>query len=422
MTSAPARPDEKVKVLIAEDSPTQAQRLTYILENEGYLVEAAENGRLALERARKSPPALIISDVMMPEMDGYDLSRAVKADPALKGIPLIIVTTLSDPEDVIRGVECGADSFILKPYDEQYLMNRVRYALFNRDIRGPQDPGTGVEIVFNGNRHFITAERLQLLNLLLSTYEGAIQRTRDLEKSQAELQRVNVKLENANRELQWFTSAVSHDLRAPLRHINGYIAMLAEDKESTLSDEGKRYMEVISRSARDMGRLIDELLEFSRVDQADMRHTPVDLGALVQEIIWESDLATDGRKIEWKVSPLPHVAGDPAMLRQVLSNLIGNAVKYTGNRDPAQIEIGSTADEHEIVAYVRDNGAGFNMKYVDKLFGLFQRLHSVDEFEGTGLGLAIVRRIVARHGGRTWAEAKVGEGATFYFTLPAQRH
>jgi len=170
-----------------------------------------------------------------------------------------------------------------------------------------------------------------------------------------------------------------------------------------------------------MGRLIDELLEFSRLEQADMRDTPVDLDGLVKQLVWEFDLAGDGRKIEWKLETLPNVPGDAGMLRQVLANLIGNAVKYSGGRNPAKIEIGITRDEEEVTVHVRDNGAGFNMQYADKLFGLFQRLHGSDEFEGTGLGLAIVRRIVARHGGRTWAEGAVGKGATFYFSLPAQR-
>lgn len=190
------------RILIAEDSPTQAQQLRYILEREGYAVDVASNGHMALQMARDMPPALIISDVIMPEMDGYDLSSAVKADPTLNDIPIILVTTMSDPQDVIRGLECGADNFVLKPYEERYLLGRVRYVILNRQMRRANDVGIGVEIYFNGERHFITADRLQILNLLLSTYEAAIQRNKELNRSQEELQGTNSRLNDLKLELE----------------------------------------------------------------------------------------------------------------------------------------------------------------------------------------------------------------------------
>lgn len=419
------RSESPAKILIAEDSPTQAQRLRHILEQQGYEVRVAANGRLALEMAPQFRPALIISDVVMPEMDGYELARRIKGNADLRDIPVILVTTMSDPQDVIRGLECGADNFVLKPYDERYLLDRVRYVVINRQMRRPEDAGMGVEIYFNGQRHFITADRLQILNLLLSTYDAAIQRNRELTRIQEELRSLNARidaanteLQSVNRELESFSYSVSHDLRAPLRHINGYVEMLAAEAGEQLGPEPRRYLQVIAEASRQAGQLIDDLLEFSRMGRAEMHETRVDLGSLTRETISKLEPDTRGRNIAWDIPSLPAVEGDPAMLTQVLANLLGNAVKYTRGRDPARIEMGTAGEETgRIIVFVRDNGAGFDMKYADKLFGVFQRLHRADEFEGTGVGLASVQRIIARHGGRVWAEAAPDQGATFYFTL-----
>jgi DNA-binding response OmpR family regulator len=196
------RPDLPARILVAEDSATQAQRLRHTLEQQGYTVAIASNGRHALEMIPQFQPDLIISDVVMPEVDGYQLSRQVKESPALREIPVILVTTMSDPQDVIRGLECGADNFVLKPYNDRYLLGRVRYVLANREFRQPHDAGMGVELYFNDKKHYITAGRLQILNLLLSTYDAAIQRNKELQNSQEELRSLNARLEDANKELE----------------------------------------------------------------------------------------------------------------------------------------------------------------------------------------------------------------------------
>jgi PAS domain S-box-containing protein len=219
-------------------------------------------------------------------------------------------------------------------------------------------------------------------------------------------------------QLEAFSYSVSHDLRSPLRHVIGSVEMLERDKGSSLSETGLEHLKTISESAKKMGKLIDDLLGFSRIGQSKLQKAEVKLNDLVKETLGEFQADTKERNILWEIHPLPSVRADRALLRLVLVNLISNAVKFTGNRADAKIEIGCVRNENgETVVFVRDNGAGFDQRYADKLFGVFQRLHSQDEFEGTGIGLANVQRIILRHGGRVWAEGVVDNGATFYFSI-----
>jgi hypothetical protein len=362
------------KILIVDDEVAQMKALCNTLKDHGYETTGFSSAGAALKELDRTGFDLLLSDLMMPEMNGIELLQAaLKKSPDLVGI---IMTGEGTIATAVAAMKSGALDFILKPFKLSAILPVLDRALAMR--------------------------RLRLENAVLA---------RRVEER-------TLQLEAANKELEAFSYSVSHDLRAPVRHIDGFVGLLAQS-EPSMSETGKRYANLIAEAAKRMGQLIDDLLEFSRTSRVEVRRTEVNLGVLVEEVLRDLKPETEGRNIVWKIKPLPKAQADPALLRQVFSNLILNAVKYSRNRNPAEIEVGcADPAENETVVYVRDNGVGFDMQYADKLFGVFQRLHRQEDFEGTGIGLANVRRIIARHGGRTWAEGKVDGGATFYFSLP----
>ena len=343
--------------------------------------------------------------------------------------PRGIITDVNKQTEALTG--CTRDELIGAPFKDYFTdasraeagIKRVlaegrvtNYELTARAIDGREtvvsynattfhDRGRRLQGVFAAARDMTELKRFEH-----TVRQNEIQRERDAAHA-AELAVVN-------QELEAFSYSVSHDLRAPLRHIHGYVEMLQRATDGQLSEKAMHYLKTITDASEEMGQLIDDLLAFSRVGRAEIRGTSVQLGELVHDVIRSLEMATKGRPIVWDIAPLPTVVGDASLLKQVLTNLVDNAVKYSRMRDPATIQIGCAGEEAgRAILFVRDNGVGFDMQYAHKLFGVFQRLHRPEEFEGTGIGLATVRRIVARHGGRVWAEGAIDEGATFSFTL-----
>ena len=267
-------------------------------------------------------------------------------------------------------------------------------------------------------RRRIESDLLRTRDHLQAEVEQRKRREHQIRQLNQELADRARELETSNKELESFAYSVSHDLRAPLRHVVGYSELLQKHASSLLDEKSRRYMQTILESAKRMGNLIDDLLAFSRIGRAETKKTLVNLDHLVKEAVAEIGQDTRGRDIRWKITSLPVCYGDGSMLKLVIVNLLSNAVKFTRARAQAEIEISCVDRENEVEVFVRDNGAGFEMQYVNKLFGVFQRLHLPEEFEGTGIGLATVRRIIHRHGGQVRAVGDVDQGATFYFTLP----
>jgi light-regulated signal transduction histidine kinase (bacteriophytochrome) len=294
----------------------------------------------------------------------------------------------------------------------------LRSGRWEGEVQKTRSDGTEVVVA---SRWSLRRDEQERPAAILETNNDITERKRreqEIRTLNEELGKRSIDLEAINKELEAFAYSVSHDLRAPLRHMSGFTELLQKNAAAVLNEKSQRYLGIILESAKRMGNLIDDLLSFSRIGRAETHKKLVSLEQLAQEALSEVRQETEGRNIVWKVGALPSCYGDGSMLRLALVNLISNAAKFTRTRAKAEIEIGCTDQKaDQVVIFIRDNGVGFDMKYVNKLFGVFQRLHPREAFEGTGIGLATVQRIVHRHGGKVWAEGQVDEGATFYFSL-----
>jgi len=378
---------------MVEDEARDATLVEHTLKHGGFdfCLRRVETKGAFLQELNGFRPSVILCDHGLSTFNGFTaLSLAQKQAPE---IPFIFVTGSLGEEMTIKALKSGATDFILKHRLES-LPSAVHRALRQTEFRRQQRKAEEAQKQAN--------EEIRRLNV-------------ELEKHVAER---TAELEAANKELEAFSYSVSHDLRAPLRHIEGFVEILISTKTKSLDEESQRHLARISESTRQMGRLIDDLLTFSRTARAEMKKTHFQLTDLVRGCIRDLEQETAGRQVEWVLPKLPRVCADPSLLRQVMTNLLANALKFTRPRKMARIELGSHSEGNEHVIFVRDNGVGFDPRYTEKLFGVFQRLHRAVDFEGSGVGLANVRQVISRHGGRTWAEGQIDKGATFYFSLP----
>ena len=373
--------DARLQVLLVEDNAGDARLIQESLsETKGEPVEVETADRLsaALERLGKGGIDAVLLDLALPDSQGWGTFDTIRGKAPT--IPVIVLTGLGDEALALKMVKKGAQDYVAKmELNGGILPRAIRYAV----------------------------ER-----------ERTDQQIRKMNEQLEERVRVRTaELEAANNELEAFSYSVSHDLRAPLRHVDGFSRILIESQGSKMDAEGQRYLGEIRDASQRMAAMIEDLLRLAQIGRQQLKLQKTSIKDLIDDVLADLTSEVCERRIEWRVGVLPSLECDRGLIKQVFTNLVGNAVKYTRPREVAVIEIGHCDGEGHPVIFVRDNGAGFEMKYADKLFGAFQRLHRQDEFEGTGVGLATVHRIIRRHGGRIWAEAEPQKGATFYFTL-----
>jgi two-component system sensor histidine kinase/response regulator len=378
-------------ILLVDDHEENLYALEAILDDLGQNLVRAYSGQEALKHLLARDFALILLDVQMPGMDGFETAAMIRERERTKDTPIIFLTAIHRTDDYAsRGYTVGAVDYLFKPIVPEILRAKVL---------------TFIDLFKKTKKNEEQAKRLEAVN-------------QELEVQLQEVKRLNRELESFNRELESFSYSVSHDLRAPLRSINGFSEALLEDYGDKLDEEGRDYLQRLFAGSQRMGQLIDDLLKLSRVTRISMQRTPVDLTALAWAVAGELRSLEQDRDVEFIIADDRACEADERLLTIVLQNLMGNAWKFTKHHKHATIEFGAFDQEDgQLTFFIRDDGAGFDMAYAEQLFGAFHRLHSDQEFEGTGIGLATVQRIVRRHGGQIWAEAAVERGATFYFTL-----
>lgn len=408
---------DKGYVLAVEDSKVQAKRIQHFFDENNIPSKICSNGAEALETAIEKKPLIIVSDVVMPVMDGYEFCSKIKGNPELADTPVILLTSLSDPLDIIKGLQAGADNFITKPYEDEYLLTRMKYLIANRHFRQMGSGEMAIDIVFQNQQFRINSDKKQILSLLLSVYEAAVNRNEQLIEAQQQLEIMNENLQAANKELEAFSHTVSHDLKSPLNGVIGFAELLKSMYGDVLDDEAKTYLNNMIKSAYNMAQLIEDLLNFSKSGRAKINPEVFDLSEMVHAVVDELREMTYKGDYEIHVEQGIMAKADPGLVRVALNNLVGNALKYSQKSDNAKIHFGTMEKDGEKVLYLRDNGVGFDMSKADDLFRPFIRLHSNREFHGTGVGLSTVKRIIEKHGGAIWFESAPGEGTCFYFTF-----
>lgn len=431
-------------ILVVEDSITQALQIQYLLELKGYKVPIANDAAKALEIIEEKVPDLIISDIMMPEMNGFELCKIFKEKH--QDVPFILLTHLSSPEDIINGIQCKADSFIVKPFDDNYLITRTTELLENFKLRKNDSsvPGKSFEVFFRGNYYNIEAGKNQIFDLMISTFDSAFHQNKELKKAQNEIRAVNEELERQNEELQKakdelsktnleleyqknellrsnealqkFTTVISHDLTEPLRGVNQFTKLLSRRYKGQIDEKGDEYIQFITDGTERMQNMISSLLDYAKVGYYKRNlssHNTENILSKVKEnlttLIMEKNAVITNDK-------LPELQVDSALVSQLFQNIILNAIKYNHSETP-KVHVSAENNNGQWIFSIKDNGIGIDKRDFDKIFNLFQRLHTQNEYKGVGVGLSLCKEIVERHNGKIWLESEIGQGTTFFFTL-----
>jgi signal transduction histidine kinase len=408
-------------VLVVEDSRTQAERLRLVLTREGYEVEVAPTGQKALQKIQQGRPDLVISDVTMPEMDGFEFCRAMKSSDVTKRIPIILLTARATPGDIIRGLECGADNFIPKPYDDTNLLDRVRRIFEQLEYREGGQLEMEVNMTVGGRRISVTADRQQIMELLFSTFEDVSKSHDDLARANQDLREARAEADRANEAKSEFLSRMSHELRTPLNVVMGFAQLL---EMATLAPEEQESVHLILAASRHLLDLIDEVLDIGRIDAGELGLViePIRTGDVLVEAtdLMQPLAGQQSIKLSEAVSACDIcVMADRKRLKQVILNLVSNAIKY--NRQGGLVTVGCRdADHGRHGIEVSDTGPGIAPENLDRLFAPFDRIGAEHDttVEGTGLGLALSRRLVEAMGGSLTVTSEVGLGSTFRVELP----
>lgn len=382
---------DKAYILLVDDQPDNLRLLSALLSERGYEPRGVINGKMAIKAAKSSQPDLILLDIMMPEMDGYEICEQLKAEPKTKEIPVIFVSAKDETIDKVRAFGLGAVDYIPKPFHVDEVLARIENHLSLRKLQ----------------------KQLKEQNALFQ------QEIMIRQQTEQALQKANQELAKSNAELEQFAYVTSHDLQAPLATIVSYAQLLQQSYESKLDNQANEYINYIVNGCSRMQDLIEDLLAYSRVEKNQKTFSVVDINNIIDTACSNLQSTIHRNHATIIYHNLPTVMGDSSQLLQLFQNLIDNSIKYR-REEPPKIEISVEPKENEYLFIVKDNGIGIDSKYFEKIFQIFQRLHSSQEYSGTGIGLAICQKIVELHGGRIWVESQLGEGTTFYFTINSQ--
>ncbi|OJV18790.1 MAG: hypothetical protein BGO30_03165 [Bacteroidetes bacterium 41-46] len=403
-------------IVASEDSLVQAKRLEYLFKKNNINYKMFHNASDAYNSLLENKPSMVISDVIMPGMNGFEFCKKIKENNNLKEIPVMLLTALQDPDDIIKGLQSGADNFVTKPYEEYEILDRISHLLENRELATEVADNSEIKLIFRGAEYHITSSKRQIIDLLISVYETATKRNDELTDIKAQLERSNNELKQANSDLESFSRSVSHDLRSPLSVILGFASAMLDNPDSSISGDEKEFLGYIKDSAEEMSQLIKDLLAFSQSGTTELNRESVNLSKLARDIIENLMVRYPETTPEFSVQDDLVANADPNLIRVALDNLLGNAVKYSSKSQHPVIKFFMEESFGSVVFCIEDNGDGFDSDNAEGLYKPFVRYHG-DEYTGTGVGLSTVKRIIERHGGSVWAESKKGEGAKFFFTL-----